>query len=220
MPYRFLSLSDLPVYICGNQLFFMKRISIVLLALILAGTARSQVMLGVKAGLNLSKLSLSDGSGTETSFKTNPNFNAGLLVHLPLAHGLSIQPEVFYSAQGAKFDDEDISAKINLAYVNVPVLFKFQHSSGLFAELGPQIGFLVSAKDKEEGTSVSIKDNVKSTDFSGVVGIGYKIPVINLGIDVRYALGLTNVDKTSGEDNEKLKNRVFSIDLFYMFGGK
>ncbi len=30
----------------------------------------------------------------------------------------------------------------NYSYINVPVLFKYQHSSGLFAETGPQIGFL------------------------------------------------------------------------------
>ncbi len=70
------------------------------------------------------------------------------LASIPLFSTCSLQPEVLYSGQGAKFSDSLVTGKLNYGYLNVPVLFKYQHASGLFAETGPQVGFLLSAKEK------------------------------------------------------------------------
>jgi len=60
-------------------------------------------------------------------------------------------------------------------YVNIPVLFKYNNPGGFFAETGPQLGFLISAKAKSGSVSFDAKSNYKSTDFSWAIGAGYLI---------------------------------------------
>jgi hypothetical protein len=175
----------------------------------------AQVQFGVKAGYNLANLTTSPSQSGITS---NSDFSAGILASIPLFSSCSLQPEVLYSGQGASFSDSFATGKVNYGYLNVPVHFKYQHSSGLFAETGPQIGFLLSAKEKADGQTVDTKSNTQSTDFSWAFGLGYKLP-FGLGIDARYNLGLTNLAKGSSSSKGTVKNSVFQFGLFYMFKG-
>ena len=189
---------------------------LLLLAILASATtlAGAQIQFGAKAGLNLASIHVSPSQDV-TSFKMTPNFHVGGLVSIPLASSFSLQPEVVYSGQGTKVTSPDESGTYNLGFINVPVLLKYKTASGFFAELGPQLGFLLSAKAKSAGTSVDVKDSFKSTDFSGVLGIGYMSP-LNIGADVRYNLGLTNLAKSSGDGSAK--NGVIQIGVFYLFG--
>ncbi|MDO6435284.1 porin family protein [Flavitalea sp. BT771] len=166
----------------------------------------AQVQFGVKAGANFANIT--GGGG-----KTLVSFNAGALVKLPLADALSLQPEVVYSGQGAKTTISGTDYKQTLNYLNIPVLVKYTIPAGVFFETGPQIGFLMSAKAKAGDQSESNKDAFKSTDFAWAFGAGYVIPDVNLGVDVRYNLGVTKI--ADGSDS---KNTCFQVGLFYMFG--
>jgi hypothetical protein len=194
----------------------MKKLTLFAIAALITTIAGAQIQFGLKAGLNLANISVSpseDGS----SFKMKPNLNAGGLVYVPLFGHFGLQPEIMYSAQGTKISAEGTSINYNLNYVNVPVLFKYKDASGFFAELGPQISVLVAGKAKANGQSQDIKNEFKSTDISGAFGIGY-LSSLNLGIDARYNLGLTNIIKDA--DGNSAKNGVFQVGVFYMFGGK
>ena len=193
----------------------MKRAIVLVFSVIALSSAKAQIQFGVKAGVNLANLTLSDVPTNEESLKTNTDFNAGLLAYIPIANSLVFQPEVVYSGQGSKVSDPSGSGTLSYSYINVPLLIKYAHSSGLFIETGPQVGFLMSAKAKSDGVSVDVKSSAQSTDFSWAFGVGYKIPEVNLGLDVRYNLGLTNVNKD--DTDGKIKNSVFQIGLFYLF---
>ena len=196
----------------------MKRMLLVLLTAGSATFASAQVEFGVKAGVNIANLTVTgDNSGVSPSSITD--FHAGFLAAIPLFSGFKLQPEVMYSGQGASADVSGTTVKLNYSYINVPVLFKYQHGSGLFAETGPQVGFLISAKEKADGQTIDTKSDTQSTDFSWAFGIGYKIPVVGLGIDARYNLGLTNLAKGSNSSDETVKNSVIQIGLFYVMKG-
>jgi hypothetical protein len=166
----------------------------------------AQIQFGVKAGANFANLTGGDG-------KTLVNFNAGALVKIPLADALSFQPEVVYSAQGAKATISGTDYKQTLNYINVPILVKYTLPVGVFFETGPQIGLLISAKASAGGDSESNKDAFKSSDFAWAIGAGYQIPDVNFGVDVRYNLGISKV--ADGSDS---KNTVFQVGVFYLFG--
>lgn len=193
----------------------MKKLTLFAIAALITTIAGAQVQFGVKAGLNLANMTVSP-SDPSVSLKMKPNFNAGALAYVPLFGHFGLQPEIMYSAQGSKMDFEGTTINYNLGYVNVPVLFKYKDASGFFAELGPQIGFLIAGKAKSGSESQDIKSNFKSTDISGALGIGY-LSSLNLGIDARYNLGLTNIAKDSG--GSSAKNGVIQVGVFYMFGG-
>jgi hypothetical protein len=194
----------------------MKRVILIFLAVSSTALASAQVQFGIKAGYNLANFSQS-GSGTTEDTKAKSDFSAGILVSLPLFNSFYLQPEIMYSGQGTKVSELGTDATFNYDYLNIPVLFKYQHESGFFAETGPQVGFLLSANVKADGQSSDAKSSSQTTDFSWAFGLGYKTKM-NIGIDVRYNLGLTDVNKdTSGGS---IKNSVFQFGLFYLFGGK
>lgn len=176
-------------------------------------TASAQIQFGVKAGANFATLTGqgSDGATTKT------DFHGGGFVRIPLINSFSLQPELLYSRQGAKATSDGVVYNINQNYLNIPVLAKFQHGSGLYGETGPQFGFLLAANVAAGGTTQDVKSSYKSTDFSWAFGVGYKIPLIGAGIDARYNLGLSNIAATE-VSGYSVKNSVFQIGVFYILG--
>ncbi|MBO9571638.1 MAG: PorT family protein [Chitinophagaceae bacterium] len=172
--------------------------------------ASAQVQFGAKAGVNIANLTGDDVDG----LKSKIGFNVGAFAEIPVTEKFSVKPEAVYSDQGAKVDG-DGDGKLNLGYINIPVLAKYNIAQGFFAETGPQIGFLLSAKAKSDGESVDIKDGLKSTDFSWAFGLGYELTQ-GFGVNARYNLGLSSI---SDDDNVKTKNGLFQVGVFYKFGG-
>jgi hypothetical protein len=171
----------------------------------------AQVQFGIKAGANLSTF-----TGDAEGAKSQIGFNAGVLVKIPVADALSVQPEAYYSGQGAKGNESGTDFNLHVNYINIPVLLKYQLPVGVFFETGPQLGLRMSAKLKAEGQSVDMKDSYKSTDFSWAFGAGYQLPSLPLGIDLRYNLGLANI--AAGDGDGSVKNGVFQLGVFYLFG--
>jgi len=168
--------------------------------------AQAQVQFGLKGGMNLSTLTNSTGGSTLI------NFNAGILVKARLDQVLSLQPEAYYSGQGIKAPD----GKIAVDYINMPLLLTYTLPSGVFFQTGPQLGILLSAKAKaNSGASEDLKDAFKSTDFDWAFGMGYLIPHVDFGFNLRYNLGISSLGKYGGTS----KNSVFQIGIIYLFKG-
>ena len=56
----------------------------------------------------------------------------------------------------------------------------------------------------------------KSIDFGLGFGIGYNFSE-QVGANLRYNFGLTNIAETKDGDNTKIKNSVFALSLAYKF---
>lgn len=197
----------------------MKKIfSLALGAMLLGGSAFAQhsgqkVSFGLKGGLNVSTLNNSKDNGTD--FKTKLGFNAGAIAHLHLAPQLALQPEVYYSAQGAKYDVGSTEGKVKLGYINVPVLVQYMFDNGFRLQAGPQVGFLINAKNEIGSVETDIKDNLKKVDFGITAGLSYVEPSSGVGIDARYNLGLSDINDNNAA--YKTTNRGFQVGLFYIF---
>lgn len=164
---------------------------------------------GVKAGINGADLTNADNS------KMKIGFTAGVFVDYKFCNWFGASADVLYSAQGAKVK-KNKDANMNLNYLNIPLLAKFYVVNGLHIDLGPQFGFLMSAKAKLDGDKVSMKNECKSFDFSVPVGVGYEFPM-GLKIDARYAFGLTKVPKEIEEYDQNFKNSVVSLTVGWRF---
>lgn len=190
----------------------MKKVLLVLVFAASVAAVNAQVKFGVKAGVNLANAIGSDAE----DIKMKIGFNAGALVQIPVSNQFSVQPELVYSAQGFKADDEDgEELKFNAGYLNIPVLAKYTTTSGFFAETGPQVGFLINAKATLGDEKEDIKDFYKKTDFAWAFGLGYQTPS-GVGINARYNLGLS---KIAAEGDAKVKNGVIQVGLYYVIGG-
>lgn len=173
---------------------------------------------GVKAGLNLSNLKAKYGDNTE-SLDTKPGFHVGAYANVPLASSLSFNPELQFAQEGAKQEEDGYKSTSKLNYLNLPLLVQY-NASGFFAETGPQVGLLLSAKNKTEydgqEEETDVKDDMNSTSFAWAIGLGYRMPA-GLGIGARYNLGLSNLAKDA-EDDYKIKSNVIQISLSYTLG--
>jgi hypothetical protein len=185
------------------------------LTLGVASAAQAQsARFGVKAGASLTSFTGTDADNAKNKF----GFNGGVMANFALNDMFSIQPEVLYSMKGAKRDGiGNGDYRFNANYIDVPVLAKISTgATGLFFELGPQVGFLASAKLKDDSNSADIKDSFKTVDFGYAAGLGFQAesgPMVGL----RYNGGITSVDKDS---DAKLRNSAFQLYVGFLFGGK
>ncbi|HVF80800.1 MAG TPA: porin family protein [Flavisolibacter sp.] len=192
----------------------MKKSILALAIVAISLGATAQTTFGLKAGANLANLKFS-GGGVSESLDSKIGFHAGGFANIPVSTNFRIQPEAVFSMEGAKDKEDD--SKINLSYINIPVMFQYT-ASGFYGETGPQLGLLMSAKAKSDGDEEDVKDQLETVNLSWAIGAGYKLSN-GLGFGVRYNLGLSNIAKPEDSDEGKAKTSVFQIGLTYSFGG-
>ena len=165
----------------------------------------------------------------------------GVEAEYQLANMFSLAAGLNFSMQGSGWSDfdEKISDvkieikdnKMNLSYINVPVVANVYLFKGFAIKAGVQVGFLVGANYEVTATyrddkasqnlstkfDQSIKDECKKVDLSIPIGVSYQVPTIPIVIDARYNLGLTKVIKESEEGYKDLKNNVIQLTVGYKF---
>ncbi|MGB5287559.1 MAG: porin family protein [Ignavibacteriaceae bacterium] len=188
----------------------------------------AQMQIGLKAGLNIANIGGDDADqileGQSLDSKTG--FGGGIFFMYQFNKYFAIQPEAYYSMKGATYKEGDGELTLTLDYFEVPLLLKLvipvEGSSirpSIFA--GPAIGFNTTAKVKievgDESAEQDIKDETKSTDFSLAFGggIGFMVGKNELGVDIRYILGLSTIDDSS--DAWDLKNNVINFNVYFGF---
>ena len=200
-----------------------------------AGTFSIQPKLGGVGAMlsNVPKLDFGDG------LKLDKTAMGGVLIGAEFEYQLtdmfSMAAGVNYSMQGSAWKDDNVllggvkykikDTKVELGYINVPVVVNAYLFRGFAVKTGVQFGFLVSANMKASFSAESdvvnqtvnydmkIKDECKKFDVSIPVGVSYqfKVPIV---IDARYNIGLTNVGKDA---DESIKNQVFQLSVGYKF---
>ena len=194
----------------------MKKIIMAVAILAISTGVNAQITFGVKGGVtaaNIQSKGSFEGISVNETSGTKIGFYAGALAEIGVTESFFFQPEILFSMLGGA-DKDDKDNKLNLAYINVPLLAKYK-MEGLSIYLGPQIGYLMSAKAKDAEDNEDIKDSFKSTDFSAVVGVGYTLES-GLGFDARYQLGLSSTLKDA-PDNFTQKNNAFSFGIHFLF---
>lgn len=142
-----------------------------------------------------------------------PGFHAGLGIRLvELNEVFGIRTELTFSTQGAKYKDTYVSGKVMMNYISLPVLVRAGTASGFYGEAGVQPAVLISAKDKYEDETYDFKEYVNGFDLSALLGAGYQKN--RLGVGIRIAQGLSNINKDS---DDKDRNFVGSIRTTFSF---
>ncbi|WP_299221998.1 porin family protein [uncultured Aquimarina sp.] len=191
-------------------------------AVTVSATAQEEkIRFGAKAGLNLSNIT---GDFTD-ELSTRTSFHIGALVEIPLTDKFALQPEIMYSAQGAKYEFSEVGftdeSTIKLDYLNIPVMAKFYPVEGLSIQAGPQLGVLLSAKDKGEDSiggeyEDDIKDFISSVDLGLNFGVGYQLEA-GIFFEGRYNLGLTDVNDVNTSEDFTQQNSTIQLSVGYKF---
>ena len=188
----------------------MNKVKVLLIALVISVSGISQsIDLGVKAGVNFSSINYDNVASSSIT-----GFQAGVFAGIKFSDKLGVQTDVLYSKQGAELTVSSVLQQIDLSYVNVPIVLKYYVFQGLNIQVGPQFGFVIDDNIKE---ILAGQVDAKSADVSGVVGLGYDLP-LGLRVDARYNFGFSDVldGIIPGETNKgDSSNKVFSIAVGY-----
>ena len=198
---------------------------VVCVVMLFAGTGfAADIGFGVKGGIALAGYSGDDSD----DFASKLGFHAGGFATMQLMDMLSLQPEVLFSAIGAKGDLSGFDGKYkeNLSYIEIPVLVKFYPPISLPVALnifaGPSLGINLSGKYTASGDYETLIGDDKGDleddfayDLKTLVfglSLGAGVDIDKIVIDARYTMGLT-----SYEEDLDLKNSVFSVMAGYRF---
>lgn len=218
----------------------------------LAGAANAQISFAPELGLNLANMH--ERTYDMNGDKVNKNggiklgVKAGVNADIWLGERLSLQPGLFYSIKGAKFDDDEsygtITVKdennITLHYFEVPLNLQYYFndpSEGrFFVGVGAYLGVAFSGKNKfhseASGTTTDTvikyhfgddyNDNdLRRFDFGAQVNVGY---LLRSGIFFRgmYQQGITNMaphgNRPPAIDDLAMRNSNITISIGYMLG--
>lgn len=183
-----------------------------------------QISIAPTVGINLSNVTKLEN--TQMKF----GIAAGAVAEYGVSENFGVSLGLIYSQQGCKFkgvtevidvwDDEledyvEVSetigkGKMNLGYLNIPILAQYYVVDGLAIKAGIQPAVLVSAKSYGE----KYKKYCNTFEVSIPVGLSYEIS--NFVIDARYNIGLTKIPKKK-YSNAKANNSVFQFTVGYKF---
>ena len=176
-----------------------------------------EVAVGLKGGLNLSKLDISQGA---SNIENKTGYHAGVFTLFKLTK-IGIQPEILFSKQGANFMANTTSVEANFDYINVPILLKIYLAAGLNLQLGPQFGFLTTSELISTTAGVKSTQDVKTYfdknyDMAVAAGIGWDLP-FGVTLDARYNFALTDVEykPTTSSSPVYFKNQVIQVSIGY-----
>ena len=214
------------------------KVLLVVLVSLLSAKSNAQIF-RITGGLNLSNMLVKNDMDTYSDdFKMNPGFHIGATVEFPLTNRLSLGTGLLMDTKGFQTKEEGQDwvekEKLNLYYLDIPILLKVSHDfeSGveIFGAVGPYIGVGLSGKIKLEyefqGQKGSDEEDVEwgndeNEDFfrrfdSGLTfGGGVEIKSFLIGIS--YDLGLFNTSPYSN-NGFKMNNRVLRFSIGYRLG--
>jgi hypothetical protein len=176
-------------------------------------SANAQIFkLGIKGGINYANQTGTDITVNSTNYKTEAisNFHIGLLAEVKLGDRFSIQPEVLYSTQGAKYDAIGVAQDFtnDIGYISIPVMAKIYLNNTFSLEFGPQASFLMSKKNE---VSINSIKNQKDIDFGAGAGLGIRVTK-SIFLQGRYMVGLSEISPDA-----KVKNSVLQVSAGLLF---
>ena len=220
----------------------MRKLTIVSIAILfIAGNALAQQPVkgisskGIKLGLGSSIMS-TEYEALNTLFEFKIGFHGGAFLTYDLSPQLSIQPELLVSEKGT--NSGGILQLLNWSsnYVEVPVLLKYNLTSGSSNKptvyAGPSISYLISSDLK-----IIFIDPIDVTEFMNRVDLGFAIgsslDISRFTLEARYTFGFGTVidaaDKVNAltgadpddvyyfPEDPTVKNRFLSFMLGYKF---
>ncbi|MDR6941750.1 porin family protein [Mucilaginibacter pocheonensis] len=162
--------------------------------------AKAQVSLGIKGGVNFSKISTDN-----LKESTLTGYQAGLFARV--GNSLYFQPELYLSSTGGKFEssdnNQDFSGKVRFTNLNVPLLIgkSFGEKDLNFRIMaGPIYTYQLDRSENFSGNlSGAYADfgDYKKSTLGYQVGAGVDISAIT--VDLRYEGGLTKVNQNFGQ---------------------
>ena len=210
----------------------VKKILLISILLISLEEATGQVKYGVKAGVNVNTTNtfIKDAPSWvdfENDVENTVGFHAGLFFAIELGEKFSFRPELEYIQKGHRYNYIDLTQKVTLNYIDVPLLFSYKIANKFYVEAGPTFGYLFSSKSDNDIFVPPSEIYKRKFEVAALGGFRYTL-FKNFDVTTRYNLGLTDLtdeilDIQNPNTNESesfeyvAKNKVLIFSIAYSF---
>lgn len=185
-----------------------------IMMLVLPAMTTAQTVLGVKGGLNVADIVMTNyiNPDVESDLGIKAGLHGGFFINGTVNERLGMGAELLYSSKGVR----GAGSNINLHYVVVPLLIQYGLTDKLFAEIGPELGYLFSAQS-EHGNVVNTYNN----KFDLSLDAGFQLNGDRMTLGLRYCVGLFSVREPietmgpGGIEKIKYQNRVLQLSVGY-----
>lgn len=198
-----------------------KRIAIALVAMLAVfGSANAQFRMGIKAGVDINKMSFSKDAGKDvTDSKNRTGFTGGVMAEFTVpVIGIAMDASLMYThkVNNATVDNENKS--YNSDYLAIPINLKYKFGLPAVGSIitpyiftGPQFSFLMSKKVVNDFKN-------KACDVSWNVGAGVQL-IKHVQVSASYGFGINGAAKLINNDikAKKIKNNCWTVTLAYLF---
>jgi hypothetical protein len=188
-----------------------------ILVMIVSIEAESQSLrFGLKGGVQISDVVLANFVNTdiESDYKIKGGIHFGAYSSAPINDRFALDAELLYTNKGTNAGE-----RINLHYINIPFLLRYQLSEKFSAAVGPEFGYLFSARSAHGDVSNTWNNKLDfGLDADALLAINKKI-----GLGLRYFAGFSSVidtrRSTTGE-TVKYQNRALLVSMYFLVGEK
>jgi len=176
--------------------------------------------IGFRLMPTISAFDMKTSSGGTVKGSANLGYGIGAFVGYNFTNNIGVQGEVMYSSITQKYTQESVERKVNLRYVNIPLLFSLNtgktNAVNLNLVAGPQIGISVGSKvftSGGDGTNQAML-TIKKGDLGVAYGAGVDFALgssgmARLGVGFRGVYGLLNI---SDNNNSTTTNSLYVLD--------
>lgn len=185
---------------------YMKITLLTFILLLAFAYSNAQTSYGIRIGLNLSDVNVKLKDSWH-QFPDNEEslmgINAGFYASFGISERLAIRPEIQFVQKGHRLKPfaptDQPGSKINLSYIQVPLIVSFKILEKLYADVGPSIGYKVSSRSESDHFLIEDYMDQFSEDFelSILGGLRYSISE-KFDISLQYNQGISNITNIGG----------------------
>jgi hypothetical protein len=173
---------------------------------------------GVSGGINISQV---DGDGLSGYNKAGATF--GLFVNTLLRDALTAQLEINYSTKGSQLKtslENPRYYRMELHYIEFPVVLKYLLPAEFTAEAGLSGGYLFRAREKDELGDMPVTVPFRKSEIAALAGISRQF-ADNISLNLRISYSIIPIREHAGGGtfyfNRGQNNNVISITGRYRF---
>ncbi len=183
--------------------------------MVLSLTASAQTELGIKGGLNVSDIVMTNfvDPDVEADLQLKAGIHGGIFINTIVDERIGMAAELLYSDKGVKG-----LTNIHLHYISLPLLMQYKLNERFSVELGPEPAYLFLAKSGHGDVS-----GTYSNKFDLSIDGGFRLDTSKMCFAIRYCAGLFSVRRPfdnlamAGPEKVKYQNRVLQISVGYKF---
>jgi hypothetical protein len=199
----------------------MKKQFLICAILACTHTAYGQFSFGIKAGANLNSINASSLIGGDF-YKSSVAFHFGVFGQLRLKEKFFFIPELQFTQRGSTFRaSQNPDVRINLNYIELPILFSYQLVKKINIDIGPNISLKTSAV-ATDGKTASNVDNLYDKNIDFGISAGLRVNISDrIAIIGRYYYGISPIteilyaDANNNQTKITLANRSLQFGLSY-----